>query len=113
MGGGEAVRGPVRQRQRQRLLDGAQLEALEVVVGEGDVDVLEVLAGEAQDAVEDGGDIGVGGRRQRRLVTVDAPEGLGDEEVEVEVRSQLHITVDFRMRTKGSPPERTAGFIPV
>jgi hypothetical protein len=45
MRGGEAVRGPVRQVQRQRLLEGAELQALEVVVGEGDVDVLEVLAG--------------------------------------------------------------------
>ena len=100
--GGEAVRGPVGQGQRQRLLEGAQLEALEVVVREGDVDVLEVLAGEAQDAVEDGGDVGVGRRRQGHDVAVDAPEGLGDEEVEVrrELEAAAFRTARSRRRRR-------------
>jgi hypothetical protein len=79
---GEASRWPLRQGERQRLLEGAQLECLEVVLGEGDVDVLEVLPGEAQHAEEDGSDVVVGGRGQRHEDAVDAPEGLGDEEVE-------------------------------
>jgi hypothetical protein len=83
MGSGEEPRGPFRQVQRQRLLEGAHLEALEVVVGGEDVDVHEVLLGEAQEAVEDGGDVVVGGRAQRHDAAVDAPQRLGDEEVEV------------------------------
>jgi hypothetical protein len=94
----EAVRrrdapcGALRQVEWQRRLKGAQLRALEVVVREGDVDVLEVLAGEAQHAVEDGGGIGVGGQRQGHLGAVDAPEGLGKEEVEVR-RQLLRATI--------------------
>jgi hypothetical protein len=88
----EAPCGALRQVEWRLRLKGAQLQSLEAVVREGDVDVLEVHAGEAQHAVEDGGDVGVGGRGQGHLGAVDAPEGLGDEEVEV--RRQLHAATE-------------------